>query len=243
MHLTDTEIIMLADGELEGASAVTARAHLDSCWTCREKKASLEATIGEFVRARNRGLEEAILPAAGPRALLRARMAEIAVGTVPSRATHLWGRILAAGACAAAVAGLLVVFEMNVSAEGRPNSKVTPGETRPISITEVCSRAEAEVIVRNIPLATQERVLARYGVGRGNPQDFEVDYLITRDLGGADTERNMWPQSYSARWNAKMKDRLEQKLHDLVCAGNMDLATAQREIATDWVSAYKRYVR
>jgi hypothetical protein len=39
-----------------------------------------------------------------------------------------------------------------------------------------------------------------------------------------------------------VKDALERKLHKLVCAGQLDLKTAQREIASDWINAYQRYV-
>ena len=39
-----------------------------------------------------------------------------------------------------------------------------------------------------------------------------------------------------------MKDALERKLHKLVCAGQLDLKTAQREIAADWIEAYQKYV-
>jgi hypothetical protein len=38
-----------------------------------------------------------------------------------------------------------------------------------------------------------------------------------------------------------MKDRLENRLHQMVCAGQLDLTTAQQAIASDWVAAYKRY--
>ena len=40
-----------------------------------------------------------------------------------------------------------------------------------------------------------------------------------------------------------MKDALERKLHKLVCTGQLDLKTAQRETASDWIEAYKKYVR
>jgi hypothetical protein len=39
-----------------------------------------------------------------------------------------------------------------------------------------------------------------------------------------------------------VKDALERKLHKLVCAGQLDLKTAQREIASDWIEAYKKYM-
>jgi hypothetical protein len=38
-----------------------------------------------------------------------------------------------------------------------------------------------------------------------------------------------------------VKDALEDRLHDMVCSGQLDLATAQHDIATNWISAYKKY--
>jgi hypothetical protein len=62
-------------------------------------------------------------------------------------------------------------------------------------------------------------------------------------LGGVDDIHNLWPQPYRVpTWNARAKDALEERLHQLVCARRLDLPTAQREIATDWIAAYKKYV-
>jgi hypothetical protein len=56
--------------------------------------------------------------------------------------------------------------------------------------------------------------------------------------------KNLWPQSYRTHpWNARVKDALENELHRRVCAGTLDLATAQRVIASNWVIGYRRYVR
>jgi len=183
------------------------------------------------------------VPAAGPRALLRARMAEISTAETAGASRGVLGRVLAVAACGCVVVATLVLFEMNVNAEGpRPNAQITPGETRPITMAEVCSSPNAAV-VGEIAQETRLQVLAKYGVATRTPGEFEVDYLITPDLGGAESVKNLWPQPYSARWNAKQKDALEQKLHDLVCSGSMDLPTAQREISTNWIAAYKKYVR
>jgi hypothetical protein len=38
-----------------------------------------------------------------------------------------------------------------------------------------------------------------------------------------------------------VKDELERLLPQLVCSHQLDLATAQREMATDWIAAYKKY--
>ena len=40
-----------------------------------------------------------------------------------------------------------------------------------------------------------------------------------------------------------MKDELEELLPQLVCEGKVELATAQREIASDWIAAYQNYLR
>jgi hypothetical protein len=44
-------------------------------------------------------------------------------------------------------------------------------------------------------------------------------------------------------WNARVKDELEDRLRQMVCDGSLDLTEAQREIATNWIAAYKKYFR
>jgi hypothetical protein len=48
--------------------------------------------------------------------------------------------------------------------------------------------------------------------------------------------------SYIGPWNTHIKDKLRNKLYDDVCAGQLDLKTAQHDIATDWIAAYRKYV-
>jgi len=74
------------------------------------------------------------------------------------------------------------------------------------------------------------------------PKIIEIDYLIAPRLGATDDIRNLWPEPYRARaWNAHVKDALEERLHQMVCSGQLDLSTAQHDIATDWIAAYKKY--
>jgi len=76
-----------------------------------------------------------------------------------------------------------------------------------------------------------------------NPSAYEEDHLIPLALGGAPSDRrNLWPERYSGDDGARKKDRLERRLHTLVCAHVLDLATAQGAIASDWRSAYRTYV-
>ncbi len=242
-HLSDRELIMALDGELPAGRKPGLSAHLEACWSCRERLHSLEDTIGEFVRARNHELNCNIPSNPGSQALLRARLAEASQvretswSWLPGR----WRIAPAASVFFCVLAISVGVFEATVNAEGpKPKTGLTPGETRPITIAEVCHTAQAEVVTRNIPEDIRRKVFSEYGISE-HAGNFEVDYLITPDLGGAPSIRNLWPQPYSARWNARVKDRLEQRLHQLVCDGEVDLRTAQHDIATDWIGAYKKY--
>jgi len=240
-HLSDSELILWADGELGGRRAAQVRGHLDACWGCRARMQELERTIGRLVRARAAALGERIGPAAGPGALLRARLSAEMAAAAPSRGV-VWRSAPALGALVSVALAILIFYVGSVSADGpRPKNNLTPGETRRVTLGEVCGGSEVET-VRDVPLETRRLVLAEYGVSAAQPNAYEIDYLITPDLGGADSIRNLWPQPYSARWNARVKDRLETRLHQLVCEGKVDLATAQHDISTDWIGAYRKYV-
>lgn len=78
----------------------------------------------------------------------------------------------------------------------------------------------------------------------GVPSDYEEDHLISLEIGGNPTDpNNLWPQRWRGDWNAHQKDAIETKLKRLVCAGTITLAEAQTEISTDWVAAYRKWVK
>jgi len=55
--------------------------------------------------------------------------------------------------------------------------------------------------------------------------------------------QNLWPQSYwTTPLNAHVKDRLENRLHTLVCKGQLSLPDAQQAIVKNWTTAYVTYV-
>ena len=120
-----------------------------------------------------------------------------------------------------------------------PRPDLTPGSVRPIGVEAVCHRALSggPAVASQVP----RQVFAAYGVDYRHAGDYELDFLITPELGGASDASNLWPQPYrSVVWNAYVKDELERHLRQLVCRGALDLATAQRELAGDWIAAYKR---
>ena len=121
-----------------------------------------------------------------------------------------------------------------------PEPSLTPGAAVAASREQLCTAGLSKN--RAVPAALRKRVFEEYGIPTAEPQAYEVDYLITPALGGSDDIHNLWPQSYSsAVWNARVKDRLEDRLHDMVCSGNLDLATAQHDLASDWIAAYRKY--
>lgn len=77
----------------------------------------------------------------------------------------------------------------------------------------------------------------------GKTADYEEDHLISLELGGNPLDpNNLWPQKWNGFRGAHKKDQLENRLHTLVCSGQITLRVAQVAIATDWVSAWKKYV-
>ena len=67
----------------------------------------------------------------------------------------------------------------------------------------------------------------------------ENDHLIALELGGANDPRNLWnePPAVGQTTRTNAKDQIENTLHARVCTGRLQLADAQRLIATDWTTA------
>jgi len=251
-HLSDQELLLAVDGELSARDDERVQSHLAACWACRTRKQEIEAAIGEFIRMRRRNLDMQIPPPDGPRALLKAQLAQLAETQATSWLHWFRGiswKLSWAIFAAACGLGAMAYFISHPWADPRaermvavtiPNPSLTPGATVLVSRGEVCR--ESNTKNRAVPVALRRRVFDEYGIRAAGPSTYEVDYLITPALGGADDIHNLWPQSNGAIvWNAQVKDALEDHLRDLVCDGQLDLATAQREIATNWIEAYKKY--
>lgn len=243
-HLSDQQLLLSVDGELSARDEKLVRAHLDGCWKCRTRRQELESAIGDSVRFYLREYDPQVPPAAGPRSLLRARIALIA-----DRRQGFWQRL--GWPFPAAIAALLVLgWVVGTSRTVRPmrhplvvsipDSRLTPGAALLVNRGAVCE----QVNIKNkaVPPALQRAVFEEYGIAGADPRAYEVDYLVTPALGGSDDIHNLWPHSHSATvWNAEVKDALEDRLREMVCEGTLDLADAQREIATNWIAAYKKY--
>ncbi len=243
-HLSDRHLLLNLEGELPPHEKKLASKHLEACWRCRTRAHELENAIADFIGAQQQELSDEAPPAAGPRALLKARLSQLPPAPPSFFRTRL-GWPLAAAACGLLVLGLVLVRtairpDDATPLVSTPDSRLTPGAALLESRQDVCAQSSANNKI--VSVALQKKVFEEYGIRRAQPQAYEVDYLVTPALGGADDIHNLWPHSYSATvWNAQVKDALEDRLREMVCGGSLDLTEAQREIATNWIAAYKKY--
>ncbi len=142
-----------------------------------------------------------------------------------------------------------VVFSLD---EARPNPRLTPGALNPAVDPDnlrdtICVRGYSRA--SRPPEEYTERLkrlgIRRYGYSDRRLRDYEEDHLVSLEIGGSPrSPRNLWPEPRHVvgGWGSYAKDRLEDRLHRLVCRGRVSLARAQREIASNWIAAYRRYV-
>lgn len=135
-----------------------------------------------------------------------------------------------------------------------PDRRCTPGATNPdvttATMNSTVCRAGWTKTVRPPSSVTEPEKrasLRAYGIPGASIHAYEYDHLIPLSLGGAPNSRaNLWPElnypnAPSTTFDHNPKDRLEFALRRRVCDGDMPLATAQKLIASDWASAYKKY--
>ncbi len=115
----------------------------------------------------------------------------------------------------------------------KADRRCTPGAALRATAAQVCRPGWAREH-RHVSPATKRRVYLADGIRRHRPYAYEVDHLISLELGGDNSLRNLWPEPYAGPRGAHAKDGIENRLHDAVCAGRMSLRAAQREIARRW---------
>ena len=121
-----------------------------------------------------------------------------------------------------------------------PDPACTPGATNPevtqANITQTICASEWTTRVRPPQSYTESlkrSQMAEYGDTRPI-YDYEEDHLIPLGLGGAPSDPlNLWPQPGAS---PNPKDEVESAANHAVCDGRTTLASAQRQIASDWVS-------
>ena len=135
---------------------------------------------------------------------------------------------------------------------GMPNPKLTPGLTNPAvtqkSIgTTICVVGYTKTIRPPVSYTNKlkyDQLHSGYNVqGDMNMRNYEEDHLIPLEVGGHPSSKlNLFPQYYAATYGARVKDRLENKIHLLVCSGKITLKAGQAAFVPDWTVGYKKYV-
>jgi hypothetical protein len=153
----------------------------------------------------------------------------------------------------AASFGVVIAFALTIEARAGdhnlPDPTLTPGNVLTgVTAAQVCEPGYSR-LVRHVSEEVRQQVFAAYGLPGnhfghcGGRQGCELDHLISLELGGSNSPKNLWPESYDSQpWNAHLKDHLENKLHALVCSGRLSLLDAQQAISLNWIEAYERYV-
>ena len=90
-----------------------------------------------------------------------------------------------------------------------------------------------------MPQSEKFAVEAAYGMQpRLYGRTIELDHIVPLELGGSNAVANLFPEPGSGAASYHVKDRLEDRLHTLVCTGRMSLAAARRGIAVNWLRFY-----
>lgn len=142
-------------------------------------------------------------------------------------------------ASGATVGALMVITAMlNAADPILPDPGLTPGDIDPTTTVEkVCTPGYSD-LVRNVSKEIRRKVFANYHRSMLDMGKYEVDHLISLSLGGSNDIKNLWPQSYDTEWNARIKDKLETRLHRELCNGTITIKEAQDAVAYDWIGTY-----
>ena len=116
----------------------------------------------------------------------------------------------------------------------------TPGAIIPDATkAKICVKGYSRT-VRNVPTSEKNQVYASYGIKTRKTGQYEVDHLVSLELGGSNDIANLWPEIATPKPGFHEKDKVENYLHAQVCSGNIALKQAQIEIATNWLNVYNR---
>lgn len=115
-----------------------------------------------------------------------------------------------------------------------PDSACTPGAVLTTNIKTICAVGYTKT-VRDVTDTTKKKVFAEYGISYSLHSNYEVDHLISLEIGGSNDISNLWPESLKITNSSLTKDKFENYLHTQVCSGKMTIQEAQKEISVNWL--------
>jgi hypothetical protein len=120
------------------------------------------------------------------------------------------------------------------------DSACTPGAIFPNATKDQICQSGYASSVRDVPTSEKNAVYAEYGITSHVTGQYEVDHLVSLELGGSNDIANLWPEAASPTPGFHQKDQVENYLHDQMCSGAVSLQQAQTEIATNWLQVYQQ---
>jgi hypothetical protein len=125
-----------------------------------------------------------------------------------------------------------------------PDRRCSPGAySSRLTKTVICSSRFHRGKLRRLSRSEEHAVEREYDLPAGSYRDaLEIDHIVPLRLGGSNNVANLFPQEYAFANHSPgyvIKNRLDARLHTLVCAGRIGLRTAQRRIAANWEKLYR----
>ena len=140
----------------------------------------------------------------------------------------------------------LLLLSINSYSFELPNRNFTPGDVdngRKKNILCVpnftAGKDDDGNNVRHVTQKNKNIVFQQYNIKEDQESNYVIDHLVSLSNGGLNTLSNIWPQRKD---ESKVKDMLENKLHRMVCEGQISLIEAQKALIDDWSSSYMKYI-
>jgi hypothetical protein len=123
-----------------------------------------------------------------------------------------------------------------------PDRRCSPGAYySKLTKRVICGAGFRTSAIRNVLQSEKYAVEIEYGLAPVHyGHSLEIDHIVSLELGGSNDIANLFPEKLNAGPGYKVKDRLENEVHDWVCAGKIGLRPAQRQIAGDWQALYRK---
>lgn len=123
-----------------------------------------------------------------------------------------------------------------------PDRRCSPGAYyTKLTKRVICSADFRTSSIRNVPTSEKHAVEMEYGLApRGYGSTMEIDHIVSLELGGSNDISNLFPEKAAAHPGFHVKDKLENKVKTLVCAGQITLRAARQQIAANWERLYRK---
>lgn len=161
--------------------------------------------------------------------------------------------LVCAGLLTAASLGLSACGAATYSEEsGLPNTQLTPGAINP-NVTQsnirstICVSGWTATVRPPVTYTNKlkySQLHSGYNLnGDLTMKDYEEDHIVPLEVGGSPSSTlNLFPEPRNIKLSSYLKDQLENRMRQLVCAGQISLKDGQKVFLTNWEKGYAKYV-